>query len=83
MNTKRTFTSGLLRILACVAAAWALAIAPAAAEDAKDKESTFRKTERGFGNLLQGMNQEIKKVWSSAPKKQEKKPEKPAGKKAE
>lgn len=64
------------------AVALLIVITPAAAEGVKVKD-TFKKTEQGFGELLKGMGQELKKVWSSAPKKDDKKPAKSADKKAE
>jgi len=67
----------VVALLTCVAL-----IAPAFAEDgAKDSlKEGFKKTEKGAGQLFQGMGQEIKKAtdsMSKGSKKDDKKPEKP------
>jgi len=50
----------VIALLACAAL-----IAPALAEDVKD---SFKKIEKGTGQLFQGMGQEIKKATDSASK---------------
>lgn len=68
---------------ACIALACAAGAAPAAAENDAVKD-TFKKTERGFGELLKGMGQELKKVGDAvagSAKKADKKAPKSAEKK--
>jgi hypothetical protein len=48
---------GMLRTATTLATVLLLGIAPAAAQN-----DSFKKTEKGFGELLRGMGQELKKL---------------------
>lgn len=65
-----------LWIAGFVAAACGFAIGTAVAEKASDAvQNSVDKTERGFGELLKGMGQEVKKVINSDDAKKDKKKE--------
>jgi hypothetical protein len=51
----------MIRIAWLLAFVFCIGVAPAAAQSDGVKES-FKKTEKGFGNLLRGMGQELKKA---------------------
>lgn len=83
MKVYRGLAARLSRLAACFATACAFGIASAADDKA---DTTFKKTERGFGELLKGMGQELKKASDAvvgAAKKQDKKAAKTADKKAD